>query len=254
MSDNRTQYREVLAIVYLALHGAEWRYNLQMFRFFLDCAEKIAQAGLEIDYDTLETATSRALPEHSIAENDCAITPDTLGVRLENGQVIVSSKDVARVFGKRHDDVLKSIRNLDCSQKFHARNFADMMETVDIGRGARRESPVCQMTRDGFTFLAMGYTGSRAAAFKEAYINRFNEMEATLRDGNIQPLPAPAENERERRLAIREKYAEARRMEAVVKNARELRRLTKEYGEHLPPSFVEKIALQITGNLTEIPQ
>ena len=37
------------------------------------------------------------------------------------------------------------------------------------------------MTKDGFTFLVMGYTGKKAAAFKEAYIKRFNEMEAELR-------------------------------------------------------------------------
>ena len=31
------------------------------------------------------------------------------------------------------------------------------------------------MTRDGFTFLAMGFTGPRAAVFKEAYIEAFNK-------------------------------------------------------------------------------
>ena len=33
-----------------------------------------------------------------------------------------------------------------------------------------------QMTKDGFVFLVMGFTGSKAAKFKEDYINAFNEM------------------------------------------------------------------------------
>lgn len=37
------------------------------------------------------------------------------------------------------------------------------------------------MTKDGFTSLAMGYKGALAAKFKEAYIARFNEMEAKLK-------------------------------------------------------------------------
>lgn len=40
------------------------------------------------------------------------------------------------------------------------------------------------MTRDGFTFLAMGFTGPRAAVFKEAYIQAFNKMEAELKNRN----------------------------------------------------------------------
>ena len=47
--------------------------------------------------------------------------------------IFVDSKDTARVdsvfvakfFEKRHDDVLKSIRNLDCSDEFRLRNFAE---------------------------------------------------------------------------------------------------------------------------------
>lgn len=36
------------------------------------------------------------------------------------------------------------------------------------------------ITRDGFTMVAMGYTGAKAMKFKEAYINEFNKMEAML--------------------------------------------------------------------------
>lgn len=83
---------------------------------------------------------------------------------------------VAEAFGKRHDDVLKRIRSLDCSEGFSARNFA--AATYVDAQGKPRE--MFDMTRDGFVFLCMGFTGATAAAMKEAYIARFNEMEAAL--------------------------------------------------------------------------
>ena len=99
--------------------------------------------------------------------------------------IFVDSKDTARVdsvfvakfFEKRHDDVLRSIRNLDCSDEFRLRNFAE--SSYKDGQG--KKQPCYAMTRDGFTFLAMGYRGEKAAKFKELYIRRFNEMEKFIK-------------------------------------------------------------------------
>ena len=99
--------------------------------------------------------------------------------------IFVDSKDTARVdsmfvakfFEKRHDDVLKSIRNLDCSDEFRLRNFAE----TSYKDGQGKKQPCYAMTRDGFTFLAMGYRGEKAAKFKELYIKRFNEMEKFIK-------------------------------------------------------------------------
>lgn len=101
-----------------------------------------------------------------------------LGLMVWDEKVVVSSRAVAEAFGKRHDDVLKSIRNLGCTEEFNVRNFAGV-EYRD-GKGEMR--PEYLMTRDGFTFLAMGFTGPRATVFKEAYINAFNKMEAELKN------------------------------------------------------------------------
>ncbi|WP_440867560.1 Rha family transcriptional regulator [Symbiopectobacterium purcellii] len=49
-----------------------------------------------------------------------------------------------------------------------------------MGNGATRDSKIFTMTKDGFVFLIMGFTGKKAAAFKEAYIAEFNRMEAQL--------------------------------------------------------------------------
>lgn len=85
----------------------------------------------------------------------------------------VNSVMVAKMFEKRHDDVLRSIRNLDCSEEFRLRNFAESSYRNEQGK----KQPCFNMTRDGFVFLAMGYRGKKAAQFKEAYIKRFNQME-----------------------------------------------------------------------------
>lgn len=97
-------------------------------------------------------------------------------ITVVNGQAVTSSLAVADYFTKRHDDVLKRIRALECSPEFNARNFA-AVEYIDA-KGERR--PAFQITRDGFAFLAMGFTGKRAAQFKEAYITAFNQMENVL--------------------------------------------------------------------------
>jgi len=113
-------------------------------------------------------------------------------VQIQDGQAITTSIEVARVFERRHDDVLRTIKNLLTDlDKEHARNFAEMSITVDIGNGATRESPAYHLTRDGFTLLAFGFTGKKAMAFKLAYIDAFNRMEAQL-SGKPEPLPAPA--------------------------------------------------------------
>ncbi|ENZ3823089.1 Rha family transcriptional regulator [Pseudomonas aeruginosa] len=101
-------------------------------------------------------------------------------VMVNDGQVVTTSLKVAERFGKRHDTVLRAIRRLECSDDFHARNFAEMIVDVDIGKGARRKSPAFRITRDGFAFLCMGFTGKEAAKWKEAYIHAFNWMAEQL--------------------------------------------------------------------------
>lgn len=102
---------------------------------------------------------------------------DALGLQEKGGRVLVSSRDVARVFGKEHSNVLKAIRALECSSNFNEVNF----NSVNYQDSKGETRPEILMTRDGFTFLAMGFTGEKAAQFKEAYIAAFNQMEARLK-------------------------------------------------------------------------
>ena len=102
-------------------------------------------------------------------------------VAVENEHAVTTSLRVAEVFGKQHKDVLRAVKSLDCSEEFHKRNFALMQKSIKIGNGAERKSPMYYITRDGFMFLVMGFTGKTAAKWKEAYIKAFNEMEAKIR-------------------------------------------------------------------------
>jgi len=129
-------------------------------------------------------------------------------VTNRDGVVTTNSRDVAEFFGKRHADVLRAIDDLGCSPKFAERNFALCNYIRDLGDGIKRTYRSIDMTKDGFTFLVMGFTGSAAAEFKEAYIERFNEMEAEIHDleAEVASLPTRAPEE----LAIR-LVAETRR-------------------------------------------
>jgi len=104
-------------------------------------------------------------------------------VAVIGGQVKTTSLQVAAFFEKQHKDVLKKIESLkaDCGLEYHERNFAPMFQKVDIANGASRESKYFEITRNGFVLLVMGFTGKQAMQFKIAYINRFDEMEAALK-------------------------------------------------------------------------
>lgn len=101
---------------------------------------------------------------------------DPSAVTLKDGRPTTTSVVVAQVFGKQHKDVLRAIRGLDCPPDFTERNFALSEFTDPTGR----KLPMYRMTRDGFTFLCMGFTGKEAARWKVAYLEAFNRMEAEL--------------------------------------------------------------------------
>lgn len=124
-----------------------------------------------------------------MSSNTPAIRPH---VEIVNGQLVTNSFKIAEHFGKNHKDVLRAIDGIECSSDFRQRNFAPTSAPVPMPRGGHRHIKAYSITRDGFTFLAMGFTGAKAAQWKEAYINAFNRMEAALREPVHQPAPVPA--------------------------------------------------------------
>ncbi len=108
--------------------------------------------------------------------NKLILNPE-YGLYEKHGQPFCDSLQVAETFGKRHADVLRDIENLECSDEFRERNFA----LSSYKSEQNKKIPKCLLNKDGFTFLVMGYRGKKAAQFKEAYINRFNQMEAFIK-------------------------------------------------------------------------
>lgn len=98
---------------------------------------------------------------------------------VRDGLARVTSREVSEIFGKLHQHVLEKVRLLECSEDFRQSNFRQSSYL----NAQNKPQPMVEMTRDGFTFLAMGFTGPRAAQFKEAFITAFNTMEAQLRGG-----------------------------------------------------------------------
>jgi anti-repressor protein len=105
------------------------------------------------------------------------VAPAAQFVDSADGQVITTSLKIAEFFGKQHKDVLRAIERLECSGEFGRRNFAQSSYT----NAQNKTQPMITLTRDGFMFLAMGFTGPKAAQIKEAYIAAFNQMERELR-------------------------------------------------------------------------
>ncbi|QHJ81552.1 MAG: hypothetical protein [Bacteriophage sp.] len=98
-------------------------------------------------------------------------------VKLENGRAVVTSKELAERFGKTHRHVLRDIKSLECSEEFRESNFGLSSYTS----AQNKILPCVNITRDGFCFLAMGFTGKESAKWKEAYIKAFNQMESILK-------------------------------------------------------------------------
>lgn len=101
-------------------------------------------------------------------------------VIIKDGKPTANSKAIADFFSKNHRDVLRDISRLECSEEFRERNFA----LSSYKSLQNKKLPCFEMTKDGFCFLAMGFTGKEAARWKEAFIDAFNRMENLLKTGD----------------------------------------------------------------------
>lgn len=99
-------------------------------------------------------------------------------VQAKNGEIVTTSRKVAKYFGKRHGDVLRKIEKVkaDCSSEFSQRNFAPADYIDEQGK----VRPMYSLTKDGWIMVVMGFTGRAAAAIKESYISAFNWMAGQL--------------------------------------------------------------------------
>jgi anti-repressor protein len=102
-------------------------------------------------------------------------------VFIQHNRPVTDSLLVAETFGKRHDNVIRDIKELECSSEFSLLNFEESSYTAGNGQSYTKYL----ITQDGFAFLVMGYTGKEAARFKEMYITEFNRMRDELNKPQI---------------------------------------------------------------------
>lgn len=95
---------------------------------------------------------------------------------MQSGEPVASSRQIAENFEKRHDHVM---RDIDAIKK-DIPNFGEMFFKTTVPDSYGREQRAYLMNRDGFTLLAMGFTGKAALEWKLKYIAAFNEMEKKL--------------------------------------------------------------------------
>lgn len=99
----------------------------------------------------------------------------------KKNQAVTTSRNISETFHKKHHHVLEKIRNLDCSKEFWLSNFRESNYT-----DSRNKKQIEYLvTKDGFSFLVMGFNGKKAAEFKEAYIEKFNQMEEVLKEKQL---------------------------------------------------------------------
>ncbi|RXA81896.1 Rha family transcriptional regulator [Latilactobacillus sakei] len=100
-------------------------------------------------------------------------------VIMKDQQAVTSSLQIAKAFGKQHKDVLEVIRDKMSTAENSALFKMFYEDTYVAGNG--KQNKMYYMNRDGFTFLAMGFTGKKADEFKLKYIEAFNRMENSIK-------------------------------------------------------------------------
>ena len=161
-----------------------------------------------------------------------------------NGEAVTTSRAVAEQFGKQHAHVIRDIEDiisqlsqskigaangteteptqpkigLSKTEDFADRNFL-LSEYTDL-QGKPRKQYI--LTRDGFTLLAMGFTGAKAMQFKVAYINAFNRMESII---NGESRLETAKQEASNCIEMVNSYAESDSLSGIVSESLEAMRI-----------------------------
>lgn len=113
-------------------------------------------------------------------------------VSEKKGQPVTTSRNVADVFEKNHDDVLRSIRALEISLRKIAEPNSKIVFELSNYKNRGKKYPEYIMNRDAFSLLVMGFTGDKALCWKIEYISAFNQMESFIKSLQTAKLEFPA--------------------------------------------------------------
>lgn len=160
---------------------------------------------------------------------------ELINITNRDGQAVVSSIEVAERFGKEHKNVLQII------DKMTAENSAllEMFYKTEYTSVQNKKLPMYLMNRDGFSLLAMGFTGKEALAWKVKYIEAFNKMEEVIR-GRV---TLPDDECKRLRAEAMKMNADTRRFKAIVASMKEF---------NLSPVAMEAIGVPLIEDFTGI--
>ncbi|MGE0056260.1 MAG: Rha family transcriptional regulator [Hyphomicrobium sp.] len=151
----------------------EWSHNGENRTFTAPATPSDHRAHLNT-----RTDIRRMLRNDGLIAADEVSPPAAPQIVLRNGKFFCDSRDIAFHFGKQHKDVLRSIdKALEELGDFAERNFTLSEYRDSTGRPLRCFS----LSRDGFSYIAMGFTGAKAADWKVKYLTAFNAMEDELK-------------------------------------------------------------------------
>lgn len=139
-------------------------------------------------------------------------------VVMKDQQAVTDSLKVAESFDKKHKNILQNIQNLAAENSATKKMF---VESTYVNRG--KEYPMIYMNRDGFTLLAMGFTGKKALDFKLKYIQAFNKMEQQIRNQSERPKLMQKE-----RIEVSRQNAETRKASLLYQVAKSMKDTRKQ--------------------------
>lgn len=109
-------------------------------------------------------------------------------VIMNNNQAVTTSLVLAEVFDKKHKNVIQTISSKINSAENSAQYKKMFAETTYTDKSGK-QNKMYYLNRDGFTFIAMGFTGHKADEFKLKYIDAFNKMEKQIKEETQFRLP-----------------------------------------------------------------
>ncbi|WP_099313651.1 Rha family transcriptional regulator [Clostridium paraputrificum] len=105
-----------------------------------------------------------------------------INILNQGGHLVVTSRQISDDFEKEHRNVVRDIETL-IANIGGAQNCADLFIEAEYQHPQNKQFyKEYLLTRDGFSLLVMGFTGSKALEWKLKYIEAFNKMEQALKN------------------------------------------------------------------------
>ena len=151
----------------------------------------------------------------------------------ESKEVVTSSRVVAEIFEKRPSevnraikDIIDNINSMEMAKNTHCAKLSSL-KSEDLFFESQFTTPESNgryyteylMNRDGFTLLAMGFTGTKANAWKLKYIAAFNEMEKRIKENLIPEVNSKFMYQLAQEMEMKEKQIQEMKPKALFADA-----------------------------------